>query len=154
MKGTYKGKRVVVRKIRGCEKGNSYEVEFRRDILELMTCGHKNILSFYVICVDDTHGMCTITKFMEGGSLHELIQRSKNLPLRDVLHIYIDIVEGIFFLIDQGIVHIDLNTMSILLDKQGNTTIIDIAPVHPCQIWGEILEYETGRYKWLAPKVC
>lgn len=152
-KGTYKAKKVALRKLRGCEKGSSYEVEFRKDILELMTRGHRNILPFYGICVDDTHGMCTITKFMEGGSLHELIQKSKKLPLRDVLRIAIDIAEGIFFLIDHGIVHRDLNTMSILLDKQGNAAIADIGLVCPCQILGEVLEYETGGYKWLAPEV-
>ncbi|KAH9309310.1 hypothetical protein KI387_037221, partial [Taxus chinensis] len=152
-KGTYKGKKVALRKLRGCERGSSFEVEFRKDILDLMTCGHRNILPFYGICIDDTHGMCTITKLMNGGSLHELIQKSKKIQLKDVLRIAIDIAEGTLFLNDHGVVHRDLNTTSVLLDKQGNAAIADIGMVNPCKVLGEVVEYETGGYKWLAPEV-
>ncbi|XP_057862927.1 uncharacterized protein LOC131071206 isoform X2 [Cryptomeria japonica] len=151
-KGTYKGRKVALRKLRGCERGSSYEVEFRKDILELMTCGHRNILPFYGICIDDTHGMYTITKLMDGGSLHELIQKSKRIQLKDVIRIAIDIAEGTLFLNDHGVAHRDLNTTSILLDKQGNAAITDIGMVQPCKILGEVVEYETGGYKWLAPE--
>lgn len=41
-------------------KGNDYEFESRKDLLELMTCGHRNILQFHGVCVDqDSWRICS-----------------------------------------------------------------------------------------------
>jgi len=108
---------------------------------------HKRYLGAH-----DTNGMCSISKFMEGGSLNVVIQGRKKIPLRDALHISIDMAEGILFLNNHGILHKDLNTERIFLDKKGNATIADIGLVHPCKILGEVLEYKTSGYKWIAPE--
>ncbi|WVZ20259.1 hypothetical protein V8G54_007581 [Vigna mungo] len=84
-KGVHMGKRVGIEKLKGCDKGNSYEFELHKDLLELMTCGHRNILQFCGICVDDNNGLCVVTKFMKGGSVHDHsyinVERKKPLLL-------------------------------------------------------------------------
>ncbi|XP_017431934.1 serine/threonine-protein kinase STY46-like [Vigna angularis] len=72
-KGVYMGNKVGIEKLKGYDKGNSYKFELHKDLLELMTCGHRNILQFCDICVDDNHGLCVVTKFIEGGSIHDLM---------------------------------------------------------------------------------
>ncbi|KAE8039322.1 hypothetical protein FH972_011746 [Carpinus fangiana] len=152
-KGVYKGKRVGIEKLKGCDKGNSYEFELRKDLLELMTCGHRNILQFYGVCVDETHGLCVVTKLMEGGSVHDLLQKSKKLQSKEIIRISVDIAEGIKFMNDHGVAYRDLNTQRILLDRHGNACLGDMGIVAACNSVGEAMEYETDGYRWLAPEI-
>ncbi|KAL0458476.1 UNVERIFIED_CONTAM: Serine/threonine-protein kinase STY8 [Sesamum latifolium] len=152
-KGVYKGKRVGIEKLKGCDKGNAYEFELRRDLLELMTCGHKNILQFHGVCVDENHGLCIVTKLMEGGSVHELIMKNKKLQTKEILRIVTDVAEGIKFMNDHGVPYRDLNTQRILLDKRGNACLGDMGIVAACKSVGEAMEYETDGYRWLAPEI-
>ena len=153
-KGIFRGKRVAIEKLKGCDKGNSYEFEIRKDFLELMTCGHKSILQFYGVCVDENHGLCVVTKLMEGGSLHELMLKNKKLQSKQILRIAVDIAEGLKFVNDHGVAYRDLNAQRILLDKHGNACLGDIGIVTACKSFGEAVEYETDGYRWLAPEVC
>lgn len=152
-KGVYKGKRVAIEKLKGCDKGNAYDFELRKDLLELMTCGHKNVVPFYGVCVDEIHGLCVVTRFMEGGSVHDLMLKHKKLQIKDVMRITIDVAEGIKFMIDHGIAYRDLNTQRILLDRQGNAYLGDMGIVNACNSTGEAMEYETDGYRWLAPEI-
>ncbi|KAM0040613.1 putative dual-specificity kinase TKL-Pl-7 family [Helianthus debilis subsp. tardiflorus] len=153
-KGTYKGKKVGIEKLKGCEKGNSYEFEIRKDLLELMTCGHKNILQFYGVCIDDVHGLCVVNKLMEGGSVHDRIMvKNKKIQMKEVIRIAADVAEGIKFMNDHGVAYRDLNTQRILLDKNGNACLGDMGIVSACKNAGEAMEYETDGYRWLAPEI-
>lgn len=152
-KGVYKGKRVGIEKLKGCDKGNSYEFELRKDLLELMTCGHKNILHFYGVCIDDNHGLCVVTKLMEGGSVHDLLLRNKKLQNKEIIRIAADIAEGIKFMNDHGVAYRDLNAQRILLDRHGNACLGDMGVVAACKSVSEAMEYETDGYRWLAPEI-
>ncbi|KAD3067549.1 hypothetical protein R6Q59_018429 [Mikania micrantha] len=153
-KGTYKGKKVGIKKLKGCEKGNSYEFEIRKDLLELMTCGHKNILQFYGVCIDDVHGLCVVNKFMEGGAIYDRITaKKKRIQTKEIIRIATDVTEGIKFMNDHGVAYRDLNTQMILLDKNGNACLGDMGIVSPCKSPGEALDYETDGYRWLAPEI-
>nr|XP_043622893.1 serine/threonine-protein kinase STY46-like [Erigeron canadensis] len=153
-KGTYKGKKVGIEKLKGCEKGNSYEFEIRKDLLELMTCGHKNILQFYGVCIDDVHGLCVVNKLMDGGSVHDRIMvKNKKIQVKEIVRIASDVAEGVKFMNDHGVAYRDLNTQRILLDKNGNACLGDMGIVSACKNTGEAMEYETDGYRWLAPEI-
>ncbi|GKV09497.1 hypothetical protein SLEP1_g20985 [Rubroshorea leprosula] len=152
-KGVYKGKRVAIEKLKGCDKGNSYEFELRNDLLELMTCGHKNILQFYGACIDENHGLCVVTKLMEGGSVQDLMLKGKKLQTKEIIRILVDVAEGVKFMNDHGIAYRDLNTHRILLDRHGNACLGDMGIVTACKSVGEAMEYETDGYRWLAPEI-
>lgn len=119
-KGVYEGKKVGIEKFKGCDKGSSYGFELRKDLLELMTCGHRNILQFYGVCIDENHELCVVTKLMEGGSVHNLLLKSKKLQTKEIIRIDVDVAEGLKFMNDHGIVYRDLNTHRILLNQHGN----------------------------------
>ncbi|KDP45777.1 hypothetical protein JCGZ_17384 [Jatropha curcas] len=152
-KGIYKGKRVGIEKLKGCDKGNSYEFELRKDLLVLMTCGHKSVLQFYGVCVDENHGLCVVTKLMEGGSVNDLMLKNKKLQIKEIIRIASDIAEGIKFMNDHGVAYRDLNTQRILLDRHGNACLGDMGIVTACKSMGEAMEYETDGYRWLAPEI-
>jgi Protein tyrosine and serine/threonine kinase len=152
-KGSYRGRKVWVKKLRGCEMGTAYEFEVRQDLLQLMSCGQRNIVHFYGICFDESHGLCVVMRLMEGGSVSELIERSKRLSTRDVVKIALDVAEGLMFVNSLGVAYRDLNTHRILLDRQGNAYLGDMGVVTPCKNAGDVTEYETAGYRWLAPEV-
>lgn len=152
-KGFYKGKKVGIEKIRRCDKGSAYEFELREDLLELMTCGHRNILQFYGVCIDENHGLCVLTKFMETGSVHDLMLKNKKLQTKEILRVAADVAEGMKFMNDHAIAYRDLNTQRILLDKHGTACLGDMGIIASCKSVCEPTEYETDGYRWLAPEV-
>ncbi|KAJ0978368.1 hypothetical protein J5N97_013842 [Dioscorea zingiberensis] len=152
-KGNHRTKRVYVKKLKGCERGSAYEIEIRKDLLQLMSCGHKNILQFNGILIHDNHGLCVLTRFMDGGSVHDVIQKNKKVPIKDVLKIALDVAEGLMFMNHHGVAYRDLNTQRILLDRQGNACLGDMGIVTSCRNVGEVTEYETTGYRWLAPEI-
>ncbi|PKI49886.1 hypothetical protein CRG98_029724 [Punica granatum] len=152
-KGIYKGRKVEIEKLKGCDKGNSYEFQLRKDILQLMTCGHRNILQFIGVCIDESHGLCVVTKLMEGGSVQDLMLKNKKLHLKEILRISVDVVEGLKFMNDHGVAYRDMNTARILLDRHGNACLGELGIVAACKSVGEALEYETDGYRWLAPEI-
>uniref|UniRef100_A0A7N0VK30 Protein kinase domain-containing protein n=2 Tax=Kalanchoe fedtschenkoi TaxID=63787 RepID=A0A7N0VK30_KALFE len=151
-RGVFRGKRVGIEKLKGCDKGNSFEFELRRDLLELMTCGHKNISQFYGVCIDEYHGLCVLTKLMECGSLMDHMLKKKKFQTKEVLRIMTDVAEGLRFMNDHGVAYKDLNTQRIMLDRHGNACLGDMGIVSACK-GAEGLEYETDGYRWLAPEI-
>ncbi|WOL04614.1 serine/threonine-protein kinase STY46 [Canna indica] len=152
-KGVYRGRRVWVEKLRGCERGSAYDIEIRQDLLQLMSCGQRNILQFYGIFFEENQGLCVVTKMMDGGSLHDAIQKHKKVPLREAMRIALDVAEGLMFMNNHGVTYRDLNTQRILLDRQRNACLGDMGIVTSCNNCGEVTEYEMAGYRWLAPEI-
>ncbi|KAK1270866.1 Serine/threonine-protein kinase HT1 [Acorus gramineus] len=153
-RGVYRGKKVWIKKLRGCETGSAYEIEVRRDLLELMTSGHKNVLQMYGLTVHGDHGMCVVTRAMEGGSVHDALERNRRIQVKEVVRIATDVAEAMKFMNDRGVAYQDLNRRRILLDRQGNACVGDMGVVIASKsVAGEIMEYETAGYRWLAPEI-
>ncbi|KAJ0084913.1 hypothetical protein Patl1_31034 [Pistacia atlantica] len=108
---------------------------------------------FYGVCVDESHGLCVVTKLMEGGSVHDLMMKNKKLQTKEIIRIAADVAEGIKFMNDHGVAYRDLNTQRILLDRHGNACLGDMGIVTACKSVGEAMEYETDGYRWLAPEI-
>ncbi|MCL7033722.1 hypothetical protein MKW94_016528 [Papaver nudicaule] len=141
--GVYNGRRVAIEKIRG----------YSARLVELMRCGHKCILQFHGVCIDENHGLCVVFKLMEGGSFHDVILKGKKLLAREIVRISTDVAEWVKFVNDHGVSYRDLNANRILLDRQGNACLGDMGIVTVCQNMGEVMEYETDGCRWLAPEV-
>eukprot|EP00249_Psilotum_nudum_P025844 c30820_g1_i1 orf=397-2262(-) len=145
--GFYGGELVVVKKL-----GRVSDMELRQDILGLIvSCRHESILPLRGICLDSQHSMCLVMKYMEGGSLLQLIQKRKLIPLSDVLSIAIDIAEGMVFLHKRGIVHRDLKSSAILLDGRMRAVIGDLDVVNIPRTDAGVIE--SGGHRWVAPEV-
>lgn len=152
-KGLCRGKKVWIKKMKGCERGSVYEVEIRCDLVQLMSCGHRNLLQFVGVCIEERHGLCVVTRMMDGGSVRDLIERRKKVEAKEVMRIGLDVAEGLMFMNGHGVAYRDLNVNRVLLDKQGNALLGDMGIVASCNNGGEVTEYETEGYRWLAPEV-
>lgn len=152
-RGSYKGKKVWIKKLKGCERGIACEIGIRKELVQLMSCGQKHLLQFIGICIDARNGICVVTKLMEGGSVQDLIERRKKVPMSEVKRIGLDVAEGLMCMNSHGLAYRDLNTQRILLDREGNACLGDMGIVSTRSISGEVTEYETSGYRWLAPEI-
>ncbi|KAL0928921.1 hypothetical protein M5K25_000854 [Dendrobium thyrsiflorum] len=150
--GTYKGKKVWIKKLKRGERGSPYEIEIQQNLIRLMSCGHKNLLQFCGVCFNESNGLCVVTRLMEGGSVHDLIQ-SKKVRVRDIMRIGLDVSEGLLFMNSHGVAYRDLNRKRILLDRQGHACLGDMGIVSTCMNPRQVTEYETAGYQWLAPEI-
>ncbi|CAM6099058.1 unnamed protein product [Calypogeia fissa] len=152
-RGTYKGETVAVKEITGVKGGSVLEGELRRDVLAIASSKHKNLVPFYGISVDSRHSsyIATVSKYMAGGSLRSLIQRSSSIPLSELLRIAKDVAEGLRFLHDNGIVHRNLRSSRILMDGNGVARVGDLGLA---RLWNGFLEGtpHTANYQWMAPE--
>ena len=117
-KGSYKGEKVAIKQLKSLGKGSKTEGEFRREVLSLISCVHKNVLKLYGVSLflfaspADYHhqvvrapDLCIVTKFMEGGSLQRFLMHQKHLKLKEILAIAEDVACGMEFLHSRGILH-------------------------------------------------
>eukprot|EP00249_Psilotum_nudum_P003574 c17031_g1_i1 orf=310-1911(+) len=150
-KAYYDGELVAAKKMKGCLDGKLIDMELRQDVLGLITsCNHENVLPLYGICPDVVDGMYLVMKYMEGGSLSQFLQKTKQMRLVDVISIAGDIAGGMAFLHERGIVHRDLKSSAILLDGRMRAVIGDLGIVNNQKI--DIGEREIKDYRWMAPE--
>ncbi|GJP38183.1 hypothetical protein CLOM_g22638 [Closterium sp. NIES-68] len=154
-KGTYEGETVAVKVLKGEGKDPYANVaEFRREVVTLMSCGQcPQLLKFLGVCVDFRQRICIVTKFMEGGTLNDLLRRrqGKGLSLGDAVSVARDVAQAMAFLHKNGMIHRDLKSANILLDKQGHAVVGDFGVARLKGERGEMTK-EVGTYRWMAPE--
>ncbi|KAL2610900.1 hypothetical protein R1flu_022592 [Riccia fluitans] len=152
-RGTYEDVDVAVTEIMGCKSRLIVEGDLRRDVLSLASCDHKNLVPFYGISVDNRHSsfIATVSKYMEGGSLFSLVQNKGSLRLSDLLRVARDVAEGIRFLHDQGVIHRDLRSSSVFLDRNGAARVGDLGVVRLWNSSNEDIQAGANFY-WMAPE--
>ncbi|PWU09261.1 MAG: hypothetical protein C5B47_03695 [Verrucomicrobia bacterium] len=97
------------------EEDQEYE---KLDLLKKLK--HRNIVEYVHIDPENR----TVTMKDTGFSLNE-IRETVRFSFYEDLYIYLEVLNGVKYLHDQGICHIDLNEDNITLQKDGTVKIID-----------------------------
>ncbi|CAI5963552.1 unnamed protein product [Closterium sp. NIES-65] len=172
-KGTYEGEEVAVKILKGEGKDvHSMVAEFRREVVTLMACGEcPQLLKFLGVCVDVRGRMCIVTKYMEGGTLSDMLRRrqplqplqpsqqqqlqqcgtARKLSMSEVLSIALDVAKAMAFLHKHGMIHRDLKSANILLDRDNRAVVGDFGVARLKTERGEMTK-EVGTYRWMAPE--
>ncbi|KAJ7550833.1 hypothetical protein O6H91_07G120700 [Diphasiastrum complanatum] len=149
--GIYNHEKVTVKHWKEHDHLTIPALELRRE-LSILTLSHKNILPFMGFCVDSQHSLYTVTKFMEGGSLQDLIQKNSKIELRDMLKFSKDIAEGIMFLHQHGVIHGYLTTENVLINGRENAVVGGMGVGEQSGAKSNTY-YEQGAYRSMAPEV-
>ncbi|KAA8533140.1 hypothetical protein F0562_033327 [Nyssa sinensis] len=128
-----------VTKLIGATNGTS-ELNIRTDNGE--TCLPSNIC-------------CIMVEYLPGGTLKSYLikNRLRKLPFKVVIQLALDLARGLCYLHSQKIVHRDVKTENMLLDKSRTVKITDfgvarVEALNPNEMTGQ-----TGTLGYMAPEV-
>lgn len=125
-KAKYRTETVAVKKIHKHALSNAASVsEFQSEVAVLCTLRHPNILRFVGACTKPPNLMI-VTEFMAGGTLFDLLHQSQTRvtwPMRK--RFALDTCRGMRYLHDSKLLHRDLKSSNLMLDKEYNCKVGD-----------------------------
>ncbi|MFC1800201.1 protein kinase [Candidatus Eisenbacteria bacterium] len=112
---------------------------------------HHNIATIYEI--DEVDDRCFISmEYLEGGSLKELL-KDKELSMKEILDLALQICEGLSAAHESGTVHRDLKPDNIMLTKRGRAKITDFGLAKLKGVTGLTREGTTlGTLQYMSPE--
>jgi len=95
------------------------------EVRYLQRLRHPRLVSYAGCCNRPPHVLMLI-EYMEGGSLHTLLFKTRRLlPAETKFQMAHQVSEGLSYLHDSSVVHRDLKTMNIVMDNELNCKICD-----------------------------
>ncbi|XP_020088654.1 serine/threonine-protein kinase STY8-like isoform X2 [Ananas comosus] len=175
-RGTYLGLDVAIKVLRSERLSEALQVEFDQEVMILRKVDHINVVRFYGACTKPPD-LCIITailvnkvsfsltgcpisliqstdsEYMHGGNLYDYLHKQERvLELSVLLKIAIDVCKGMDYLHKNNIIHRDLKTANLLIDRNQVVKVADFG-VARFQSQKGIMTAETGTYRWMAPEV-
>jgi serine/threonine protein kinase len=97
---------------------------FRREAQVAGRLAHPNIVG--VFDYGETNNQHYIVmEYVDGLSLKTLLDKSDGIPLTDTLHIMSDVLAGLHFSHERGVVHRDISPANVILTSSGQAKIVD-----------------------------
>nr|CAD1838723.1 unnamed protein product [Ananas comosus var. bracteatus] len=120
-RGTYLGLDVAIKVLRSERLSEALQVEFDQEVMILRKVDHINVVRFYGACTKPPD-LCIITEYRLGihawGNLYDYLHKQERvLELSVLLKIAIDVCKGMDYLHKNNIIHRDLKTANLLIDR-------------------------------------
>jgi len=150
-RGEHKGEVVAIKK---CKVGDKKDAEMLlMEVRYLQRLRHPRLVSFLGCCNRPPHVLMLI-EYMEGGSLHGLLfgKGKRMLPFPEKLRMAQQIADGLTYLHEISIVHRDLKTMNIVLDKDLNCKICDFGLTLTLEATHMTVKSLQGSPRYMAPE--
>jgi serine/threonine-protein kinase len=122
--------RVVALKILRKELGETGKARLRlqREARATAKLAHPNIVA--AIDMGEVDGTWWYAmELVDGRPLHKILA-AERLPEREVLRLFIPLVEALRHLADRGVVHRDIKPSNILVDELGRARLVDLGLAH------------------------
>ncbi len=97
---------------------------FRREAKICARLDHPNIVKIFDFSSSEDSVYISM-EYIEGSTLESLIQNKKNIGFPEILNITIQILNGLSFAHQQGIIHRDIKPSNILISHDGTVKITD-----------------------------
>ncbi|TMX03681.1 hypothetical protein EJD97_014858 [Solanum chilense] len=176
-RGVYDGQDVAVKLLDWGEEGHRTEAEiaslraaFTQEVSVWHKLDHPNVTKFIGatmgasglnIQTENGHiGMpsnicCVVVEYLPGGALKSYLikNRRKKLAFKVVVQIALDLARGLSYLHTQKIVHRDVKTENMLLDKTRTVKIADFGVARVEASNPNDMTGETGTLGYMAPEV-
>lgn len=146
------GETVAVKEIQlsNIPKGELGEIMSEIDLLKNLN--HPNIVK-YKGFVKTREYLYIILEFCENGSLHNISKRFGKFP-ENLVAVYISqVLQGLVYLHDQGVIHRDIKGANILTNKDGTVKLADFGVASSTTTGGVSNDAVVGSPYWMAPEV-
>eukprot|EP00746_Dinoflagellata_sp_MGD_P006193 gnl/MRDRNA2_/MRDRNA2_112058_c0_seq1.p1 gnl/MRDRNA2_/MRDRNA2_112058_c0~~gnl/MRDRNA2_/MRDRNA2_112058_c0_seq1.p1 ORF type:complete len:496 (-),score=79.00 gnl/MRDRNA2_/MRDRNA2_112058_c0_seq1:99-1586(-) len=128
-RGVYNGREVAIKHLE-CDSTQWPEAVVQDLVKEarfFQDLPHRRVTPFIGACLDGPHP-CIVTEYLAGGSLYELLHiRKLRLPLLHCMNMCLQVSDVVTYLHSQNpcVVHLDLNSLNLVLDMNLNLRICD-----------------------------
>ena len=147
---------------------STFRRHFQKEAVAIAKLSHNNIVGIYDIITDDDT-MCLVMEYVEGETLKDKINRDGAIPWQRAVKYAVQIANGLAYAHANQIIHKDVKSQNILIDKFDNVKITDfgisqmmnnttithnkgvLGSAHyfsPEQARGEKLSYQTDVYSF------
>ncbi|KAJ8753623.1 hypothetical protein K2173_022864 [Erythroxylum novogranatense] len=176
-RGVYDGQDVAVKLLDWGEEGHRTEAEiaslraaFTQEVAVWHKLHHPNVTKFIgatmgsselqiqtengQICMPNNI-CCVVVEYLPGGTLKSYLikQRRRKLAFKVVVQLALDLARGLSYLHSQKIVHRDVKTENMLLDKTRTVKIADFGVARVEASNPNDMTGETGTLGYMAPEV-
>ncbi|KAF9265314.1 hypothetical protein L218DRAFT_957501 [Marasmius fiardii PR-910] len=146
------GETVAVKEIQLGNIPKSDLGEIMSEIDLLKNLNHPNIVK-YKGFVKTRDFLYIILEFCENGSLHGILKRFGKFPESLVAVYTSQILEGLVYLHDQGVIHRDIKGANILTNKDGTVKLADFGVASSTTTGAVSDDAVVGSPYWMAPEV-
>ena len=153
-RGTWRGEDVAVKFLKGSMNDSPESVkQFVDECNILKNLHHPNILLYMGACTIGPQYF-VVTEFCENGNLFEYLHIIKDNKLNydDARRIALEIAYGMNYLhgFRPPILHRDLKSMNVLLDRNTTVKLADFGNTRSFQLQ---MTKQKGTFQWMAPEV-
>nr|GMC99484.1 serine/threonine-protein kinase STY8-like [Ipomoea batatas] len=176
-RGIYDGLDVAVKLLDWGEEGQRLEAEiaslrmaFTQEVSVWHKLDHPNVTKFIGATMGTTElniqtdngqiGMprnvcCVVVEYLPGGTLKSFLikNRRRKLPFKVVVQLALDLARGLSYLHSKKIVHRDVKTENMLLDRHRTVKIADFGVARVEASNPNDMTGETGTLGYMAPEV-
>ncbi|KZV47026.1 hypothetical protein F511_16413 [Dorcoceras hygrometricum] len=126
----------------------------QEDLNTIMNLNHKNIVKYLGSLKTKSH-LHIILEYVENGSLANIIKPNKFGPFPESLvAVYIaQVLEGLVYLHEQGVIHRDIKGANILTTKEGLVKLADFGVATKLNEADLNTHSVVGTPYWMAPEV-
>lgn len=140
-------RQVAIKTLTRKQQANANLVNEAKNVSKLT---HKNIVSLYEIGVHE-NSTYLVYQYVEGESLKQKLKSGSKIPKLKAVKLLRQLLEGIEYAHEQGILHRDLNPANILIDKDATPKILDFGISQ--SIGAETTGDVSGTTNYLAPEL-
>lgn len=147
------GEAVAVKQIKlvNLPKSELRMIESEIDLLKNLL--HDNIVK-YIGFVKSVDCLNIILEYCENGSLHSIVKAYGKFPENLVGVYMIQVLQGLQYLHDQGVIHRDIKGANILTTKDGTVKLADFGVSTSTLAGGQDKEAQVvGTPYWMAPEI-
>ncbi|KAL5482758.1 CDC15_2 [Sanghuangporus weigelae] len=147
------GETVAVKEIQLANIPKAELGEIMSEIDLLKNLNHANIVK-YKGFLNTREFLYIILEFCENGSLHNICKKFGKFP-ENLVAVYISqVLEGLAYLHDQGVIHRDIKGANILTNKDGCVKLADFGVASKTAAAGAAInDNVVGSPYWMAPEV-
>ncbi|MBV9654079.1 MAG: protein kinase [Acetobacteraceae bacterium] len=117
-------RRVAVKEVPLTDNGWEHLTRFRREAQAAGRLQHPHIVGIFDY-YETSNCAYIVMEYVEGATLKALLDKEKRMPLSAVVRLMEDVLAGLQYSHDQGVVHRDLKPSNIMITREGRAKIAD-----------------------------
>lgn len=147
-------KTIRIADIRNGESVQKAKKRLRREVAVWIRLRHAHVLTLHGTVSGFGQLPALVSKWMHNGALEGYLERT-SLTMEQKLKLVKQVVDGLKYLHDEKVIHGDLTSTNVLIDKDGNAFLADFG-LSMALAEGDKSYYNThssGAVRWSAPEL-